>query len=323
MIIFLYGEDDFSSREKLVQIQNKFLEKNSQGASLAVIDFRENNQKMRFSDAASSGGLFSPKQLIIVKNVLIDADSSAQEEILDFLKTKKSIIESKDIIVVFWESENPKGKNSLFQFLLKNSKKQKFDKIEGVKLENWIIKKTQDLNSGAKFSKGALNKLIAYSGEDPFRLENEIRKLVNFKKGEIISEEDIEFLVKAKIDANIFKTIEAMSGGNKKAALKLLHNQLEKGEDPIYILSMYVYQFRNLLKIGEFYWQGRRNQHEISKVAKLHPFVVQKTLGQLKNFTEQKLLRIYKKLQELDLKAKTGKIDINLALDKFVVEIDG
>jgi DNA polymerase III delta subunit len=86
---------------------------------------------------------------------------------------------------------------------------------------------------------------------------------------------------------------------------------------------MYVYQFRNLLKIGEFYWQGRRNQHEISKVAKLHPFVVQKTLGQLKNFTEQKLLRIYKKLQELDLKAKTGKIDINLALDKFVVEIDG
>ena len=48
---------------------------------------------------------------------------------------------------------------------------------------------------------------------------------------------------------------------------------------------------------------------------------MKKTLEQLRNFTREKLLRIYKKLQELDLKAKTGKIDINLALDKFVVEL--
>ncbi len=321
MLIFLYGEDDFSSREKLAQIQSKFLEKNISGANLNVIDFRENDRKIKLSDAAGSGGLFSSKQLIIVKNILTSADSSAQVETLDFLKTRKSIIESQDVFIAFWESEAPKGKNDLFQFLLKNSKKQKFEKLKGIRLENWIIKRTQGLNPSAKFSKGALNKLVAYSGEDLFRLENEIQKLVDFKKSEMISEKDVELLVRSKIDSNIFETIEAMSGGNKKTALKLLRSQLEKGEDPIYVLSMYVYQFRNLLKVGEFYWQGEKSQYEISKSAKLHPFVVKKTLEQLRNFTREKLLRIYKKLQELDLKAKTGKIDVNLALDKFVVEL--
>ena len=258
MLIFLYGEDDFSSREKLAQIQDKFLEKNISGANLNVIDFRENNRKIKLSDAAGSGSLFSSKQLIIVKNILTSGDSGAQIEVLDFLKTKKPIIESQDVFIAFWESEVPKGKNDLFQFLLKNSKKQKFDKLEGAKLENWIVKKARDLNSSARFSKGALNKLVAYSGEDLFRLENEIRKLADFKKSEMISDEDVELLVKAKIDSNIFETIEAMSGGNKKTAMKLLRNQLEKGEDPIYVLSMYVYQFRNLLKVGEFYWQGEK-----------------------------------------------------------------
>jgi len=108
---------------------------------------------------------------------------------------------------------------------------------------------------------------------------------------------------------------------NKKKALKLLQDQLKKGDDPFYILSMYVYQFRNLLKIGEFFWQGRTNQYEVAKLTKLHPFVVQKGMAQLRNYDENKLKGIYQKLQDIDTGSKTGKIDIKLALDKFVAEI--
>ena len=42
---------------------------------------------------------------------------------------------------------------------------------------------------------------------------------------------------------------------------------------------------------------------------------------QLQNFSLERLKKIYQKLSVLDEAAKTGKIDIKLALDKFIVEL--
>ena len=84
---------------------------------------------------------------------------------------------------------------------------------------------------------------------------------------------------------------------------------------------MYAYQFRNLLKIGEYYWKGVSNNLDISKKTGIHPFVVQKTLPQLRGFTPSRLKELFCHLQKIDLESKTGKLNINLALDKFLVEL--
>ncbi|HDZ85110.1 MAG TPA: hypothetical protein ENH35_00995, partial [Candidatus Moranbacteria bacterium] len=108
MLIFLYGENDFRSGEKLTEIKNKFLSNNNSGsgqpavdtaflAGLSVIDYEEENNK-KLSDVASSSGLFSSKQLIIVKNLILSASSVVQEESLEFLKSKKILISDKDIV---------------------------------------------------------------------------------------------------------------------------------------------------------------------------------------------------------------------------------
>ncbi|TSD00325.1 MAG: Uncharacterized protein Athens071425_630 [Parcubacteria group bacterium Athens0714_25] len=84
---------------------------------------------------------------------------------------------------------------------------------------------------------------------------------------------------------------------------------------------MYVYQFRNLLKIAGLYFSGLSNEYAIAKETKLHPFVVKKGLAQVRTMDIKKIKNIYRNLAEIDLKVKTGKMDIILALDKFVVEI--
>jgi DNA polymerase-3 subunit delta len=119
----------------------------------------------------------------------------------------------------------------------------------------------------------------------------------------------------------MFETIEALCGGNKKLALKLLHEQIAKGEDVFYILSMYTYQIRTILKVGDFYWQGMMSAPEIAKAAKVHPYVVQKTLSQVRSLGEEKSKQMLRDLAEIDLAAKTGKVDPVLALDKFIVSI--
>jgi DNA polymerase-3 subunit delta len=173
-----------------------------------------------------------------------------------------------------------------------------------------------------KISSTALEKLIAYTEGDSRILLNEIEKLAAFReKGEIL-DNDVDLLTKSKISPTIFETIEAAGTGNKKRAFELLHKQLEKKEDPFYVFSMYVYQFRNLLKIADLYSRNIRNRFQIAKISKIHPYVVQKTIPQLRNFSVSRLKTILNMLRKTDEEVKTGKIyDIEVALDRLIAKI--
>jgi len=212
-------------------------------------------------------------------------------------------------------------KNELFKILKVKAKSQKFESLFGVKLPNWIRSELEKENSKVKFSSKSLEKLTTYCGGDLNIIQNEIKKLANYRNEGSISEEDVELLVQEKINSNIFGAIEAISSGNKKLALKLLHEQIQKGEDPIYILIMYVYQFRNFLKVSEYFEKGERNNYDIAKKIGLHPFVVKKILDQIPSFPLERIKNIYKKLQVIDEKIKTGKGEIKVELDRFIVEI--
>jgi len=323
MIIFLYGEDEFRSQEKLNVIRNKFLEKNSSGSGLSYFDFEEDKNISIFNikEAFGSKGLFFEKQLVIIKNLLAVAPKDFILKTVEFLKSLKNISEDKDLVVVFWEKRKTNEKNDLFKFIKTKAKSQKFELLSGIKVASWINLELEKENDKVKISSKAIEKLINYFGGELIIIQNEIRKLANYKNEGIIDENDIEFLVKEKIGSNIFETIEAISSGNKKLALKLFHEQLQKGEDPIYILMMYVYQFRNFLKVSEYAEKGERNNYDIAKKAGLHPFVVQKIMGQISSFSLERLKKIYKQLQIIDEKIKTGKGEIKVELDRFIVEI--
>lgn len=321
MFIFLYGADTFRSLEKLSALKNKYLEKNSSGTDLSVLDYEDVSVSVSLSDLLSAQGLFSSKRLLIVKNVLLDGSIEKQKEILEFLKSRPELEKDNDSIIIFFENGSPKKNNSLFKFLTSHAKIQEFISYDGANLTNWALAYSNKLSPEISFSRNALNMLLAATGNDLYILSNEILKLVNYKNNGIIKEEDVELLVKAKIDSTIFETIEALCSGDKNRALALLHEQLEKGEDIFYILSMYAYQLRTILKIGDFLWQGMFNSYDIAKASKLHPYVVQKTLPQAKILGEQKAKKIFLSLAQIDRDAKTGKIDPILALDTFIISL--
>jgi DNA polymerase III subunit delta len=320
MLIFLYGEDSFSSRQKLNEYKERFLKKYGPQADLVSIDAEE-KKDFNISEATSSAGLFSPVQLVIIKNLISQSSSDKQKQLVDFFKASKRLIEDKNTVLIFWEDALPKKDSLLLKYFRKISKIEEFPRLDGLKLTQWIENQIKKIDAGSSISKKAAVRLMAHTNGDAEKINSELQKLANFKNGDEIGEADIDQLVTLKISSTIFETIEAASSGNKKRALELFHNQLAIKEDPFYILSMYIYQFRNLLKIGDFYWKGASNEYDIAKKTKLHPYVVKKTLPQLRNFTFLKLKNIYQELQKIDTEAKTGKADINLALDKFIVKL--
>ena len=53
------------------------------------------------------------------------------------------------------------------------------------------------------------------------------------------------------------------------------------------------------------------NKNILIKEVKLHPFVAQKILMHMKNFNTQELKNIYQRLLDIDIKLKTGGINIS------------
>lgn len=324
MLIFLYGQDSFRSSRKLLEIKKKFLTSDPVGSGLSVFDFEDKGlkEKTKLLDVFGMPNLLAPKRLIIVKNLLSSGTADQQKEVEEFLKYKAaSLSEDKDIVAVFWEADAPKKSQALFKFLEKNSKSQNFQKLPPAKLSQWVLLELKEIDSKSTIAKSALEKIIAYTEGDTRVLRCELEKLVNFAAGRMIEERDIELLVRAKVDASIFATIDALAGKDKKTALTLLHRHIEKGEDPLYLLTMIVYQFRNILQVADLREEYAGRDQEIAKLTKLHPFVVRKSLIQSRNFTMERLKEIYKNLNVLDIQIKTGKMQAVLALERFIVQL--
>jgi len=75
-----------------------------------------------------------------------------------------------------------------------------------------------------------------------------------------------------------------------------------------------------LLQTRELINAGLR-EREIASALKSHPFVVQKLMGQGRNFSLPQLEDIYHMLLEIDEAIKTGQTEGNVALDTLVAAL--
>jgi DNA polymerase-3 subunit delta len=311
MIIFLYGQDIYRLREKLNEIIEHYKKIHKSGLNLKYFDNRSLNFE-DFRDEIKQTSMFDEKKLMVLTDV-----SNNLEFKENFLKNSKELLNSKEIILFSEGRELPKG-DKFFSFLKKEAKSQEFNYLEGVKLKNWLKKEFAKFK--VEISPESLDRLINFVGNDLWQMSNEIKKISTFKLGGKIEREDIELLVRPKIESDIFKTIDAIATKNKKQALALIHKHLEKGDNPLYLLSMINFQFRNLLMIRDLI-EKKKPIQLFSKLTNLHPYIIKKSYPQALKFKLEELKKIYQKIFKIDLAIKTGQVKPELALDLFVAEI--
>lgn len=203
-----------------------------------------------------------PKKINNFKNIF--GDIKFQEE---FLENIQDIENLKDIVVVY-EDNTVDQRTKFFKALQKYAKCQEFNCLQPVMLKKWVAQEFE--KNKARINPDALNLLIDFVKNDLWQMANEINKLSSYKRDSIVEKEDVELLVKPNIENDIFKTIEAVASKDKKQALFLLHKHLENGDNPLYLLSMISYQFRNLLTIKEL--QNKQNPY--ATIAKNPDFIL-------------------------------------------------
>ena len=216
-------------------------------------------------------------------------------------------------MLVFYEKQEIKKSDAFFAFLKENARCQEFKPLKPKEIETWAKKEFSRYKK--EIDSAALILLIKSADNNLWQLINEIQKLSAFKgaKASKISVGDVKLLVSAKQENNIFKTVEMIASGQKDKAISLLHQHLEKGDSPFYLLSMIAFQFRKLLIAKE-----RVIKNQSFESLKWHPFVVKKTKALSEKFSFEQLKKIYAQIGQIDLDTKTGKISPELGLDLLI-----
>ncbi len=309
MIIILHGKDTYRSKEKLQDIIKEYEKKHTSGLNLKFLN--EKSSLDDIYDEERQVSMFQEKRLLVVKNGF--TSSSLKKAIIE--KPEKII--SSENIIVFYEEGEIKEKDELFVFLTKEKKgkHQEFKPLVKGSLALWIEKEFEKRK--VKATKEVVNYLMRFRGEDLHRTKNEIEKLSLYSKN--IKIEDVKLLVKPEIEINIFKMIDAVALGDREKAILLLHDHLEKGDNPLYLFSMISYQFRNLLIVSDLL-EKNLPYKEVKSRSKLHSFVFAKSYKQAERFSYKELEEKYDWLFEIDLKIKTGQIDPVSALHLFVFQ---
>jgi len=310
MIYLIFGEDTFRANRKLKEIIESYKKIHKSGLNLKVLDLKEKNFE-DFKRELDFSPMFSEKKLLILKNA-----SQNLEFKKNFLKEIEKFEKSKEIIFFF--EEGSIKKDPFFDEIKKHGKFQEFKLLDKARLRIWM--KEEFKRYGVKIEEKAIERLIFLVGNDLWAMSEEIKKLVAFKKGKNVKEEDVEILTYSKPELDLFKTIDAISARNKKLAFKFLHFHLKKGEKPAVLFSIIKYQFRNLLQVKDLIEKGEKLSQIKSKLD-LHPFVLEKFLKISQKFKIEELKKIYQKLFRFDLAIKTGKIEPDLGLDLFLAEL--
>ncbi len=332
MIIFLYGEDTFQSREKLKEIKKKFIrDVDPDGNSLLTID-GETAGLERINEAVAAPSLFSKRRLIVIERIFNNKDASLQNVVENYFRARtKGKDKADDNIIVFLDEQAREkiSKKKLFKFLILQKFAQEFKPLSNTEASAWLVQAAK--KRGGVIRREAAARLTSFFGNDLWLLSNELNKLIAYKRGQTpeliedaqtvtIEVADVDSLSRGSIDENIFALTDAISVRNKPLAMELFENELAAGVTESYLIVMITRQFKILLQIKEALAQGLTPRKIMSQL-KLHPFVVQKSSTQARNFSEDLLKRAFSKLLEIDSQMKTGQVNAKVALNLLVAKL--
>jgi len=261
-----------------------------------------------------SNTLFSSLKLIVLKNVFQDLDLTQRKELWRLLK-EKDIGKRKDIMVVFYESNEVRP--TLFsKWLYRTARvKKDFPYLKGNELERYIEEQAQKLK--IKLMPEARDLLIASFPNDLAIICHSLDKLSLSASGPI-SRAYLEENLFLPLSSNIFDLLDNVALKRVDRAYTILINELQKGTFPLLIFKMIVMEFRNILKIKT---SSARSLAETQKKVKLHPYVIRKTYALANDFSLDSLKKIYRHLITYDHLLKKNPVSSEIILELLFLEL--
>lgn len=335
MIYLFHGEDELTRSEELAKAKKRLGEPALASLNTTVFDGRKMNL-VSLIQTCDALPFMSERRLVIVEDFWSRFEppkgSKAKEKQPKISTADTALITGlqeylprlpKTTLLAFVESQTLSPTNPIFT-TLPSDKKQVYVKeckpLAERDLGRWIEQRMKA--KGGEIAPQAACELARFVGNELRLLDQELEKLlayVGFQRPVTVS--DVHKLVNEAQTNNVFALVDAIGLRRRERAVRYLHELLESGASPAYLLSMIERQFRILLQVKELQAQKFPPSQIQASLEISHAFIVEKSLKQAQNFSMERLESIYSQLAEVEQTIKTGQIDELLALDLLAVEL--
>ncbi|MFB6212481.1 MAG: hypothetical protein ABEI53_01530, partial [Candidatus Magasanikbacteria bacterium] len=171
MVIYLYGKDSYRRKNKLQNLISTYEDKHGKALDVSRFDLSEDGEEWKeVKDYLKQPSMFQESKVAVIK----EAEEVTKK---GWIKTLKKYLDSKNVFILISEDrEKPLKK---FKFLTEPPvKNQKFEKLKGKKLKNFLNKKIKERN--LRLSKKAWKFLFLYLKQSDYSswlAVNEIKKI--------------------------------------------------------------------------------------------------------------------------------------------------
>ena len=278
----------------------------------------------------------SPKLLFESRNL----DEVSLLEIVEDAKTLPMFHEKKLIVVKGYDGLGKDDLDLLNEYaaspasvsvlvlLSQGSRKNRVKPAKSIKLV--------DLDSGSNFDReikrlaerlgmvlapGTAGFIKTMLGEDMNLIKNELEKISLYREGKkAIGEKDLRGLMEKRSTENVFSLSTALSNRDLRGSLRILRELEKNREDPLSILYMIAWRFRQIFKVSQYLKEGESDEG-IAKAIKTSRGAVFYLKKSVRNFRENDLGRILGLIEETDYGIKNSSGNNYILLEKLLLGI--
>jgi DNA polymerase III subunit delta len=307
MILFFYGPNSYEARQQIARLSEQYRTKAGSDFGLDRIDgSRATLATIKASLQAVP--FLANSRLVIIEQ--LGTNKTVAAKIDDIIGTIPSTT-----VAVFYEPQVDQ-RTIFFKDLSAKAKTVEYKLLDRPKLQRWIS--AQFESAGSTIERAAIGRLLDRAGEDQWRLSGEIAKLIDYCGDNIITPESVDQMVESSSTDTVFDLVEAVTAGRRQQALKLYQDLQTAGHHETYILSMVIWQLRNLLMAKT---AGRMTPPQLAKAASMSPFVAGKALSKRHLFSENDLKAAFLEAVETDYQIKSGGGDSTLLLERLIIHL--
>jgi DNA polymerase-3 subunit delta len=181
----------------------------------------------------------------------------------------------------------------------------------------WIV--TEAKRQGGSIHPDAAQELSRHIGNDTSIASQEIAKLlmyVDFNRQ--VTAADVLELVSDEGSTDVFKMLDRLMSGETREAQAMMRRLLDDSL-PEVILGAVIHRFRQLIQVREALDAGEEIKSLADKRVLFHNQIKDYTIA-ARRFSMTELEKIYRRLLEMDLQAKTSSVDLATNLELLIVE---
>jgi len=281
-------------------------------------DKKNESENTKISDVINScltPPFFSSKKAVIIKNpVFLTSQGLTESESNFLIKYLNNPLES---TILIFNAVNLRLDDKLEVVkVLKKVCETRTTEISEKEMFGWLTMYLRKMN--IDIDEDARKLFFEYVGKDTVKAENEALKLMSYVgSNSRVFEKDIEAIVSKSNDIQSYELTNAIVNGQTKKAIDNYLTLVKGGVKGDYIFNIIANTMKRLL-IAQAMILEKAKQKEIAQVLQVSENQAYYIIQNTKKLSKEKIVSNIIQLGELDYKIKTGKLDLDTAIEYLV-----